>query len=140
MRSKQLRSRERSPSRFRSRNRRTPGKKPLSKWLTTVAVSAKRTSVASSILFSPPRRAAPASACPRYVASRARMVVASKQSRQSAKAQSSASICLWKVRARSEKRSEERRVGKSVDLGGRRIIKKKKKKKTLESRERAEET
>src|SRR5260363_455356 len=29
----------------------------------------------------------------------------------------------------SERRSEERRVGKSVDLGGRRIIKKKKKKK-----------
>src|SRR2546421_12940691 len=30
------------------------------------------------------------------------------------------------VRTRSRKRSEERRVGKSVDLGGRRIIKKKK--------------
>src|SRR5215211_8935529 len=32
-------------------------------------------------------------------------------------------------RLRSRLRSEERRVGKSVDLGGRRIIKKKKKKK-----------
>jgi len=31
------------------------------------------------------------------------------------------------------KRSEERRVGKSVDLGGRRIIKKKKRQTTLES-------
>src|SRR5258707_15440417 len=30
-------------------------------------------------------------------------------------------------------RSEERRVGKSVDLGGRRIIKKKKREKTIES-------
>src|SRR5256886_16162407 len=30
-----------------------------------------------------------------------------------------------------QRRSEERRVGKSVDLGGRRIIKKKKKKKTI---------
>src|SRR5256885_6932313 len=30
---------------------------------------------------------------------------------------------------RSDRRSEERRVGKSVDLGGRRIIKKKKRKK-----------
>src|SRR5438105_15911938 len=34
------------------------------------------------------------------------------------------------VRWDRERRSEERRVGKSVDLGGRRIIKKKKKKKT----------
>src|SRR5690349_24180588 len=34
--------------------------------------------------------------------------------------------------SRREIRSEERRVGKSVDLGGRRIIKKKKKKKKIE--------
>src|SRR5258708_39853072 len=33
-----------------------------------------------------------------------------------------------RTRAKSVMRSEERRVGKSVDLGGRRIIKKKKKK------------
>src|SRR5688572_33502617 len=32
----------------------------------------------------------------------------------------------------SKKRSEERRVGKSVDLGGRRIIKKKRRKKMME--------
>src|SRR2546425_12182744 len=32
---------------------------------------------------------------------------------------------------RHARRSEERRVGKSVDLGGRRIIKKKKKRKTM---------
>src|SRR5258705_11417817 len=34
----------------------------------------------------------------------------------------------WPASSRSASRSEERRVGKSVDLGGRRIIKKKKKK------------
>src|SRR5690554_8018899 len=37
------------------------------------------------------------------------------------------------------KRSEERRVGKSVDLGGRRIIKKKKKKKEEEQNNHKEE-
>src|SRR5450755_5085273 len=37
-----------------------------------------------------------------------------------------------------EFRSEERRVGKSVDLGGRRIIKKKKKKKKREKKKRIE--
>src|SRR2546426_9932766 len=37
-------------------------------------------------------------------------------------------------------RSEERRVGKSVDLGGRRIIKKKKKKKPTETKERVDDT
>src|SRR5690349_24598308 len=36
-------------------------------------------------------------------------------------------------RLSSRRRSEERRVGKSVDLGGRRIIKKKKKKKESEN-------
>src|SRR6266581_6287062 len=33
----------------------------------------------------------------------------------------------WEANERAHSRSEERRVGKSVDLGGRRIIKKKKK-------------
>jgi len=36
------------------------------------------------------------------------------------------------IKMNSFSRSEERRVGKSVDLGGRRIIKKKKRKSTLE--------
>src|SRR5207247_4132803 len=36
-------------------------------------------------------------------------------------------------------RSEERRVGKSVDLGGRRIIKKKKKKQTRDPKERTKD-
>src|SRR5215217_8361618 len=36
---------------------------------------------------------------------------------------------VGRARASPRRRSEERRVGKSVDLGGRRIIKKKKKKK-----------
>src|SRR6266516_7319080 len=40
------------------------------------------------------------------------------------------------VRRSDVGRSEERRVGKSVDLGGRRIIKKKKKKKQKERRDR----
>src|SRR2546427_13260923 len=36
-------------------------------------------------------------------------------------------IAVWAICWRARGRSEERRVGKSVDLGGRRIIKKKKK-------------
>src|SRR5436853_7011723 len=40
---------------------------------------------------------------------------------------------------RSASRSEERRVGKSVDLGGRRIIKKKKKKKKKRRKEEKEQ-
>src|SRR5690349_25126947 len=39
-------------------------------------------------------------------------------------------------RAKTVERSEERRVGKSVDLGGRRIIKKKKRKKINENKNR----
>src|SRR6266513_5297196 len=41
------------------------------------------------------------------------------------------SPCVNCSQRRGRSRSEERRVGKSVDLGGRRIIKKKKKKKKV---------
>src|SRR5215475_15043416 len=44
----------------------------------------------------------------------------------------------WPAGAKRARRSEERRVGKSVDLGGRRIIKKKKKKKKKEKRRKKE--
>src|SRR6266496_5948790 len=47
----------------------------------------------------------------------------------------SVSLCPARtIRSSWPSRSEERRVGKSVDLGGRRIIKKKKRKKRMKNR------